>query len=458
MDSDWIEVDSFPTKQEPKNEGVPDWIGRQLSRTGARALETTAGTPRSSYDLLQAASSYIPESVKGALTQGLSAIHPAASWVPSLVGAVGSQLPSSQNVRETLAQLAPEGYLEPQTEGEEVADAITSATTNLLFGKIGIPNLPTTGKAALDLIASSVKGLGKAATAASAGQIGSFLSKKLGAGPLGQELTNVGMTLITSAGLGSNLNKAAADAYAIRDNAIRSGESIKGSNVSNITKRVTNNFLNNSISTKRPGYEQVNDIVNALDNAVNTNQFGDKLAPLKGLVSIKEQMGDYISSLPKGSDKAKKVIIGINEELKAMLKNPSITGNKIFSEAQTAADGLYTHIKSSQNINNWVRDVLTSQTVLGAGSLASMYGLATNPAGMIGKAATAGAVAGVGYGVAKSGNLIRNIATIPSVRKEYTKMIMMASKENTAGFIKSAKKLNNILSKNESDESDWVEI
>lgn len=419
-------VNQEPEQYQSQYEGVPGWIGRQLARTGSRAAETVGGMPRSITDLVGALSSSTPF---GSL---------AAPLINKGVEFGRSILPSSEDIRENIGQLAQPGYLEPQSSGEEIADTITEATTGLLLGRAKIPNMPASAKGALQSLAGVLKTTGKTAAAASSGQLGKFLSKELGAGELGQELTNIGTTLLVGAGLDTNIRNAAKEVYTIRDNAIREGDSLASRPVWDMTRKVRKKFLDTGIKGVK-GKEEVRNVVSSLENSIGSNN----RIKLEKLIPIKEQMNDAIRSVPDGS-KAQHWIREMYNEVSDSLKDPHITGNKVFSEAQKAADQLYTHVKGAQKINDWAKDIIMSKPFLGTGTLGALYGLATNPVGTIGKLGVAGAITGGAYGALQGTHLMRSILSNESVRNEYMRMMKAAANQNTGQFIKSAERFNKI--------------
>lgn len=415
-------VNQEPEQYQSQYEGIPEYITRQLARTGSRVVETIGGTPRTIMDLVGALSSSTPFGKLG------------APIINKSVEIAQNILPSSGDIKEKISQFTQQGYLEPQNTGEEILDAVTEATTGILLGKARIPNMPVSAKGALQSLTNALKTTGLTASAVTAGQAGKFLAQELGAGPLGQEVTNIGMTLLTSAGLNSNINKLVKDTYAIRDNAIRPGDSLAAKPLWDKTNEVRRKFLNVGIE-KVKGKEQVADVLNSIENSITANN----RMPLNKAVAIKEQMSDAIQSVPKGS-KAEKWLVEIRNDLNEKLKNPEITGNKVFSMAQKAGDELYTHVKGANKINDWAKSILESKSALGAGTLGALYGLATSPQKTLG---IAGLIGG-GYAGYQAQNLMRSILNNPSIRKEYSRLIKAAANENKGQFIKSAERFNKI--------------
>ncbi len=437
MEYEVLELDEQPSQQpyEAQYEGVPEWIGRQISRTGSRAAETAIGTPRAGYDLIQGVSNLMPESVRNAVSTGLKGIDPTGGMVGSLMGALGPNLPSSENIQSTIAQTAQPGYLEPQSPGEEVADAITKTTTNLLLGKIGMPIKPGSIKEGFNLIGRMLSAGGKATASASAGQASKFLAKSLGAGEFGQEATNFAVTLLTSAGLDTNIKQAANEVYAVRDKAVRQGDLMHDKSLAEKIEDTIRKYLNVGPENLE-GKAEIRDAI----NSINKEAFGMSHYRLENLPTIKSQIGE--SAYKVTTPSAQRILKDLYKQLTNALKDPAKTGNKVFSEAQAAGDELWTHVKTSESINDWAKSVVQSKPLLGAGAVGTLYAAAKNPQGTALAAGLVGGGLSGAYGAAKAGNFIWSVMANPSVRKEYMRMMQAASKQNVPLFVRSAEKFN----------------
>ena len=476
-----------PEPYSVQNEGILGNIGRNISRTGSRAIETAIGTPRSSYDILQMIGGYIPEPVKKAAKTAATSLNPALGLVEPLLSAVGPMLPSSQDVRETIGKTTQPGYLEPQGPGEEVGDAITQAMTSILLGKAKIPGisgatkgsfntfsdalksigtstspkeafnaltevLKTSGKefakdASKEIAQKTISGLktiGKTGAAVSSGQAAKFLSKKLGASELGQEATNLGTTLLVGAGLDADFKKTKDLMYKIRDEAIKPGENVKAQPLLGITSKARNEFLDIGVKDLE-GKSGLKSIVDAVEDIV----IGDNVIPLNDLVNIKKQVSEAWYKLPKGE--AKNWANEIRKKLKETLNDPKLTGNKVFSQAQKAGDELNTHLKSSEKITEWAKNTLSSSNLVKGGAAGFALGLTKDPISTLKYSALAvpavGGAIGGAAGIGKTGLLVKNILTKPAIAKEYARMMGAASKQNVGQFIKSAEKFNKAVEK-----------
>ncbi len=451
--------DEEQPQQEPYNaqqEGIPGFVGRNIARTGSRILETLGGIPKSSSDILQSVSEFIPESIKGSLSQGLSIVNPAASFIPKAVQTIGQFLPSQENIHEKIAGTTQPGYLEPQGTGEEIADSITQTVTSLLLGKAKIPGIPTSAKGALQSLGNTLKTVGKATGAASAGKAAKFLSKKLGAGELGQEITDIGTTLLVGAGLDSNMETAAQKIYKVRDEAVKPGDGALTQNILKKTHEARDKFLDVGIKNLS-GKPELRDLIDSIEDSIIHN---NKI-PLEKLVPLKQQAGTLQYKLKYDSPE-REWVKQIKNTLNETLKDPKMTGNKVFSDAQKAGDQLYTHVKSAKKINNWAKSAIAASPILSGGAAGAVFGFLNNPVAALQNAALglAGGTAfsGTVYGTLKSGLLMKNILINPSVRKEYGHMVLAASKQNMGQFIKSAEKFNKAFDKSVTPQYEILEL
>jgi len=421
-ESEWQDVESFNPIEPRQAEGIPGWIGRQLSRSGSRALESVLGIPAASYELLQSASSAIPESVKNALSQGIN-VNPLISMIPTITQAIGSIAPSQQQIRETIKGQVPEGYLEPQNMGEDLADEIVSD-----FATLMVP----IGGAISPLKAAGISGLSN---------ISSFLTKKLGASEKTQAGVKMGTALLSSLGMGPSLKNKAEQLYQTAREAIVPGEKVSAKPLTNLTNKITREYTSKGLS-KSAGKADVEYVIQEINNFIKDGEIG-----LDDLWEIKKDMrdvGEKIGFRTRGG----KELTQLSHEMDKLLKS---TPNKAFSQALQAADELYSGAKRGEAITDYLKDTLKNK--YSAGSI--LYGIISHPTSVL-------KIGGSITGGKKVYDILNNIIRFPHIRNEYRAMLSAAAKENAPLLIKHAKKLESNLEKyipkEEIVENEWKEI
>lgn len=433
LHDEWEVVKSFSPKTytpEPQDsEGIPDWIARQLSRSGARALESVGSIPRASYDLLQSAAEYIPQSVKGALSQGLSVVNPAAQFIPHALETVGKFLPSQEVIKETIAQQAPIGYLEPQNSYEQIADDIVSDMVPLL---VPIPGIGTT---------KPLKALGIAGSS----NIASYLTKQLGGSEKTQTGVKLGTALLSSLGMGPSIKKKADEFYQIAREAIAPNERIPAQKISDLTTKITREYTTKGLS-KAAGKADLDRVVDEIHGFMHDGNIG-----LADLWEIKKDIRDVGEKIGFHT-KAGAQLTQLNNEIDKVLKS---SPNKTFSYALKSADELYAGAKRAEHINNFIREKVGNKILTGG----ALYGLIFHPTNLL-KAAGLGVAA---TSAMRGYDAFKNILYHPAIRNEYGALLAAAAKENAPLTIKHARKLDKKMEKyipkdSEIKEDEWEVI
>jgi hypothetical protein len=424
-ESEWKEVDSFrpiTTEMAEEYESIPSYIARNLSRSGARALESVVGIPRSAHDLLQMIGNFVtPESVQSNLSQQLQEIEPNAQFNPG----IGSLFPSSEEAREAISYVAPSGYLEPQGNYEQLSDEIISDFLPLL-----IPMGPL----------GAVKPA-KALKIAGASNLASFLTKKLGGSEKTQAGVKLGTALFSSLGMGPSLRNKAEQLYKVAQESIAPGEYINAKPLTDLTNKITREYISKGLS-KAAGKADVDRIVEEINSFVHDGKMG-----LNDLWEIKKDMkdvGERIGFNTRGG----KEITKLSQEMDKLLKN---SPNKTFSQALAAADELYGGVKRGESITDFMKDTLKNKFIAGG----ALYGLLSHPGSLL-------KVGAAGLGGKKAYEIINNIIRYPHIRNEYGAMLNAAAKENAPLVLKHAKKLEKKIEKinpiEPINEDEWKEI
>ena len=414
---------------EPLEESYPQAGVRNIARTGSRVAETLGSLPRTAID--------IGESIFGMLPNFISPetqkeIYPEA--LKNIYQQAKSFVPTSEDIRSGIGQLAPEGYLEPQNKGEELSDEIFSDLASLM-----VPIGPLAG----------VKPL-KALGIAGASNLASYFAKERGYGETAQKGVKLGTTLLTSLGLGGSLRKKADELYKVAEESIRPNERIGAESIQKMLNKVTKEYASTGLS-KAAGKEQVTKVVDEISSFIHADKIG-----LNDLWQIKKDMREAINLVDPRS-KAGVELSKLGKGLDNALKNSS---NKEFSSAIKAADELWGGVKRSEKINDFVKSALSNKFTKTGG----VVSLLTNPVATltsIVKATPYAIPAGaVGFGAAHGSKAIYNIFKSPAIRNEYGAMIKAAVKENAPLVVKHAEKLNKSLAKVNPmfNEDEWEEI
>lgn len=410
--------------QVPKEESTPEYLLRQGSRLSSRALESIGSIPHVSYDILKMISNAVPEQVKTGLKQAV----PGIGLISGLTSLVGENAPSQESIRKTIGQLAPEGYLEPQTEREKVADEIASDVASLM-----IPLGPL----------KAVKPL-KALGIAGASNIASYLSKNLGASEKTQTGVKLGTMLLTSLGMGPSLKNKAEQLYKVAEESIIPGEKIPATSIRDTLKKITKDYTTKGLS-KSAGKVDVERVLDEVNSFIHDDKIG-----LHDLWSIKKDMNDAIAKVGFNTKGGIELKI-LEEEMKSALKN---SPNKAFSSALSAADEIYGGVQRAKNINDFVKGLVNNKVFGGT----ALYTLLHDPANAIpNMMKVAGGGAAILGGI-HSKEIISNILKNPSIRNEYMAMINAAVKENSRLVIRHAKKLNKVLEQQEAKPRKRYEI
>lgn len=396
----------LPIEQPYLDDGV-----RNIARTGSRVLETLGGLPKnvlgigeSVYGMLP---NFISESTQKEIYPGIQKGYEYAK----------SFIPSSEDIRSGIGKLAPEGYLEPKTERESLADEIVSDFTSLITP---IGPLKAVGP---------LKALG----VAGASNIASYLTKNLGGSEKTQTGVKIGTTLLTSLGMGSSLKNKATQLYETARESILPGEKISATPITKALNKITKDYTSKGLS-KSAGKVDVDRVVDEVSSFIHN----DKIA-LEDLWAIKKDMNDVAAKVGYNTKGGRELKI-LEEEMKTVLKN---SPNKAFSSALSAADEIYAGAQRAKDINEYVKGLVNNKIFGGTALFAMLH----NPTGAIPTSAAIAGGATAILGGMHTKEILSNILKNPFIRNEYASMMNAAAKENSKLVINHAKKLNKAIEK-----------
>lgn len=425
MNDEWEVIE----QGEPLEESYPESGVRHIARTGSRVLETLGGLPKSAIN--------IGESIYGMLPNVLSKSTQEQIYSPEVKESyekIKSFIPGSEDIRSSIGKIAPEGYLEPKTSKEELSDEIFSDLASLM-----IPLGPIAG----------VKPL-KALAIAGSSNLASYFAKEHGLGESAQKGIKLGTTLLTSLGMGGSLRKKADEFYKVAEKSIKPYQKVKAASIQKMLNKITKDYSSTGLA-KTAGKEQVERVVDEISTFIHDDKIG-----LNDLWQIKKDMREAINLVDPRS-RAGSELSKLGKGLDSVLKNNS---NKKFSKAVKAADELYSGVKRSEKINDFVKNTLSNKFTKTGGVVSVL----TNPIATltsIVKAAPYAIPAGAaGLGAAHGAKAIYNIFKSPAIRNEYGAMIKAAAKEQAPLVIKHAEKLNKSLNEIHPmfNEDEWEEI
>lgn len=415
----WTRVDRFPDKQLPQEEGISDIVTRNVTRAGTGALSSVLGAPKDIYSFIQ---SVTPESVKGYLKEGIQA-NPITSVPFSLFSSAAELAPGSEDIKKGIQQGgeaigAPQGFFEPKSENEALFDTITSDIATLMT-----PVGPLGGVAPL-----------KALKISGASNLASFLTKKVGGGPLAQEGVKIGTALLTSMGQGASLKKQAQDTYtAIKESPI-SKKTMRIGPIRKITKDIEKDFLKMGRTTDVPEKELIKNIIGDFNTKIKNGRI-----KISDVAQFKKDLSKDIQNLSRDKTAQQKVI-DLQSNINKLLKDQGY--NKL-ADQFIKADELWTGASRAQQINDFAKSVITDKFP----NVVAIFAALGKPGTFIPKLGQLGAAGGASFVAGHVINNIKNILTLPTLRKDYASLLGAAAKENAPLVLKKAEKFEKELIK-----------
>lgn len=403
-------------------------VTRGLARTAARAGEAALGVPG--------------DIASGLLSLGNLAYNKTTGEKSPLSGA-SDYLPTSKNIKEYGTKniekaLLPKDYLEPQGEGEELADTIISDFTSILMpvgGAIGLAGKG--GKLAKGAVKS-------AALSSGLGNVAGFLTKNITGSEGAGEGVKAGTMLLTSlVGAPRMINKAQ-EMY----------EKAKGlaPETAQVTTKPIGDALN-KIDKLLVGQKE-NKGGKALKSFIESEAHtlaNSSSASVDDIIRFKQGFNKYIRENPAlkdVSDATKQLREGINQVIDTYGKtNPS------FLNTYRSADQLYSEALKSNKIQDFIANStkkIASKGLKTKGVL-QLLGLGSYAAKALPALGAAGVLGAVTYPVAEIYKRIPGLLQKPAVRRYYAQTLQQAAKGSRPGVIKAVMQLDKAMEKEERD-------
>jgi len=374
---------------------------RHVARTSARIGETLVGLPGDLREVLSNIMIGIPEYAVG---------EELPRWRKMVQGNGGS-FPTSKDVKQGLTKQATGDYLEPLNEYEEFADNIAQD-----FASLAIPikgKIPFARALGSSIIANS----------------GSEIVKPF-IGDKGADLTKMGL-LFTSGLIGQ-----------------------KGGGAK---KYVSNLYEDMKQSVPSDASVSAAPLIKKLDKIESVLRKGDpsdasKVEAFKKIGAVRDKVKggqisvDEVLELTKSSNEAiyglgdlkrsQNQLYGIRNALHESAKEYGMQ-NKDFLGKWQSANEAFAATETSRKVGSWVKKNIKPKDYLyAAGALGLEASLGSIPA--------AGTTVGAGAALAAtaySAEVLKRMATSPSLRKHYFNVIGNSLNQNKAGFLRAMKQL-----------------
>lgn len=401
---------------------------RNIARTTARGGEAVAGAPA---DVVVGGANLLDMLIKKGPLFGETAGQPLFG-----AGRIGEYLPTSQNIKKhvtgRIAEHLPEGYLEPQSATEEFSDEV--------FGTIASLASPLLGGAKMGLKAATALGGG--------GSLAKFAAKEMGASPELQEGVKTGSMLLGSY-LGSKaLGTAKKDMYAASEAGIESlppRTAVQSPKVFTAVRKIDDIIASGAIG--KPEKKALN-FIRDVQHQLN---YSNKNIPLESLTRLKKQLNNMIyNSTDVAETKAatellKPLKTAFLETLEDnRTKYPTVIDNLLMADEIHAATSRISGIKDfvKENIKEGFKSNFTTL----------LFG---NLFGPLKNLSRAKAAINFGTGVYQAGKgglqILSTLLQSPQIRKHYWETMNNALKMNATGFLRSARKLDEAILKEEQD-------
>jgi len=391
-----------------QKETFKEKVRRGSGRTLARGIEALAGLPG---DIRDFAFSLVG---KGAEKIGIPSPPEEVMKLAQLAMGPLGQVPSSQEIRESVTQGLTGDYLEPRSGGEELYDEIVGdAATLMLPIKGKIPFARALGLSiGSNLGKESLKTMGATENQAQLGKLGMmFLLGSVGRGSARKYANNLFREAIES----------------IPEDARVGGKGF----ITQVDKFITNLEKGGMSPQKTPAYRLAKNLQEKLRK-------GGGEIPADELPAFRKSINDFRFNREAGlTDQGRFYLDRFDDVLNKELleygkQNPAFL--KQYRDANTAISGFKQSNKVARYISkNFDINGLKPETLV-------LLGLHLNNPSLLAKI-------GGGIGVAKSAQMIKRMTTNPVLRKHYENVIRDSLKENKAGMIRNLKLLNKELEK-----------
>lgn len=424
MESQGSSIEDSPESKfkEEQNQGDETYLGK-AARVGLGALSSgisgLAGVPRNILDTANSLINLTRPEMSEEVRQSLKSHPELESFATGNVIPTGLT-PSSQQVKETIGKALPEGYLNPQGESEESIHEFANDIGALMF--------PLTGATKI----------GKAAKIAGVPNLAKFLTKKLGGSEELQEGVKLGTTLLSAFGMQDSLKTRAKKMYDKIEEIVPETASISTKPIRDVMDKAAkfSGRGNINVASKKA----VNEVLTALDDISSGNRIG-----IKDLIAFKQDMNESLTNAFKNHPRAGKYLSEITQGINNALKNnPEIPKNvgKLLTDADNIWIGVNAGNKASEFIKRYSDKLSKYSALTGLFSpITAIKGIGAGAVGALTSPASAGLI-----------GFTKNLASNPTVRNEYAKMIGGALKDSGPIFLKHAHKLNDTLEKTQPSE------
>lgn len=414
-------------KFEEKEVSQPETSFGKAARVGLGALSSgvsgLAGVPRNLLDTANSLINLTRPEMSDEVRQNLKSHPELEEFATGNIIPTGLT-PSSKQVKETIGNALPEGYLNPQGETEESIQEFASDIGSLLF--------PLTG---------STK-IGKAAKIAGVPNLAKFLTKKLGGSEELQEGVKLGTTLLTTFGMQDSLKTRAKKMYDKIEEIVPDNASINTKPIREVMEKASkfSGRGNINVASKKA----VNEVLSSLDEISSGNRIG-----IKDLIAFKQDMNESLTNAFKNHPRAGKYLSEITQGINNSLKNnPEIPKNvgKLLTDADNIWIGVNAGNKASEFIKRYSDKLSKYSALTGLFSpITAIKGIGAGAIGALTSPASAGLI-----------GFTKNLANNPTVRNEYAKMISGALKDSGPIFLKHAHKLNDALERSQTSEYESI--
>lgn len=395
-------------------------VARHGARTLARVGETALGLPGDVANLALSGANLAQRPFTG-------------QWSPEIAKIQESNPFTSRKLRENITQpleknVLPEGYLTPQSKGEELADNFVSDLTSILAptGALGLA-----GKGA-----KLTKGaLASAAATSGLGNLAGWATKKLGGSEQTGDLVKVGTMLGVSLAGVPRMRDAASKLYDKVEQLIPESLNVSTEPLINVVGEAKK-LIQPHASTR--GGKALSDYLN--DTLLNIAKEGEQ--KLKTILELDKGFNKVVSQNPAIAYDVKKARDLVREAIDKTIKQ---SGRPDIVKSYRSAQTLYREASRASEAQDWAKQVAHSLPSHGnkfARYTKMLLGL---------PAQGAKALHATGEGIEEAIRLFN----IPEVRGYWTQAGKAAFGKSRPAWIKAAHMLDKSVQKHEVPETGW---
>lgn len=417
---------TFIPGKEREEEGTKDYLRRGSSRTLARVGETIAGLPGDVQNAIGSLMEWGAAKVTGDEEGAAQARKFADAFNPL------GQLPTSSQIREKISNpiadyaSGKEGYLNPQTPGEQLYDDFVQDVTALA--------IPVKGKIPF------ARALGGALF----GNLGKEAAESFGVSPTGANLTKMGIMALTGT-IGEGIKRGGAkafanDLYKKSMNAIPEGATMNSRNIEASLGKFMNTLNKGGVTAQK---QEVLNLAKQLKNRLNA---GNGSIAVDELPAFRKSVSDLRFN-KKLNDTGRFFLDQFDRVLNEGLNEYGATNPTFLSEyrdANTALAGFHQSNRIARAISKKVDiNKISPETAV----LLGMH--VVNPKVLGGL--------GVGWTAAKATQLAHRLVKNPVLQRYYKDVMKNALSQDAAALTKSVSKLDEIVKAEQEKEKATLE-